>query len=108
MLVRVVDGVLKPKDKIQLHGQRRAAPDRACGVFTPKSVGPAAAVGGRGGLRDRGIKELKAAQVGDTITLLDRPAKSRCRAPRLVCSPEGCSPVLNPVESHDLRHCATP
>ena len=48
-----------------------------------------------------GIKELKAAQVGDTLTLADGPPPSRCRASRK--SSRRCSPGLYPVESNEYE-----
>jgi GTP-binding protein LepA len=44
------------------------------GVFTPKSQARDALCAGEVGFIIAGIKELKAAQVGDTVTLADRPA----------------------------------
>ncbi len=44
------------------------------GVFTPKSQSRESLSAGEVGFVIAGIKELKAAQVGDTVTLADRPA----------------------------------
>ena len=53
MLVRVVDGVLAPKDTDPAHGHRRRCTwCEQVGVFTPKSSCAGAAVGRRSGLRD--------------------------------------------------------
>ena len=74
MLVRVVDGVLKPKDKIRLMA---AGVDYLCeqvGVFTPKSVARPQLSAGEVGFVIAGIKDLQHAKVGDTITLAARPA----------------------------------
>ncbi len=74
MLVRVVDGVLRPKDKILLMATGASYVCEQVGVFTPKSVGRDRLAAGEVGFVVAGIKELKSAQVGDTITRADRPA----------------------------------
>ncbi|HVY05107.1 MAG TPA: translation elongation factor 4 [Burkholderiales bacterium] len=74
MLVRVVDGSLKPKDRILLMSTKASYLCEQVGVFTPKSMGRETLLAGEVGFVIAGIKELKAAQVGDTITLADVPA----------------------------------
>ncbi|MBN8440439.1 MAG: elongation factor 4 [Thauera sp.] len=74
MLVRVVDGGLKPKDRILLMSSGAQYPCEQVGVFTPKSVGRDQLSAGEVGFVIAGIKELEAAKVGDTITLASRPA----------------------------------
>ena len=74
MLVRVVDGVLKPKDRILLMATGAQHLVEQVGVFTPKSVGRNELSAGGVGFIIAGIKELKAAKVGDTVTMLERPA----------------------------------
>jgi GTP-binding protein LepA len=74
MLVRVVDGALKPKDRIQFMSTGTAYNCEQVGVFTPKAKGKEALGAGEVGFITAGIKELKAAKVGDTITLAQRPA----------------------------------
>ena len=74
MLVRVVDGVLHPKDKIRLMANGSTHLCEQVGVFTPKAMARDALSAGEVGYVISGIKELKAAKVGDTITLLDNPA----------------------------------
>ncbi len=75
MLVRVMNGTLRPKDKILLmaHGSQHLV--ESVGVFTPKSVSRETLAAGQVGFIIAGIKELKAAKVGDTVTLASRPAK---------------------------------
>jgi GTP-binding protein LepA len=53
MLVRVVHGSLKPRDRILLMEAGAAYNCEQVGVFTPKSMSRRIAVGGRGGLRHR-------------------------------------------------------
>lgn len=74
MLVRVVDGVLKPKDKILLMATGAQHLCEQVGVFAPKSQPRAELKAGEVGFVIAGIKELKSAKVGDTITLQDRSA----------------------------------
>ena len=74
MLVRVVDGVLRPKDKILLMANGMTYPCEQVGVFTPKSVQRKQLGAGEVGFIIAGIKELKSAQVGDTVTRADNPA----------------------------------
>ncbi|MBK8741758.1 MAG: translation elongation factor 4 [Reyranella sp.] len=74
MLVRVKDGTLKPKDKIQLMATGATYLCEQVGVFTPKSVAREQLSAGEVGFIIAGIKELKGAKVGDTVTLAARPA----------------------------------
>jgi GTP-binding protein LepA len=74
MLVRVVDGVLRPKDRILLMSTGAQYQCEQVGVFTPKSQSRDSLAAGEVGFVVAGIKELKAAKVGDTLTQADRPA----------------------------------
>jgi GTP-binding protein LepA len=74
MLVRVVDGVLRPKDRIQFMSTGAAYLCEQVGVFTPKSRAKSELSAGEVGFVISGIKELKAARVGDTLTRADAPA----------------------------------
>ena len=69
MLVRVVDGELKPKDKIQLMATKDEYLCEQIGIFTPKSILIESLSAGEVGFVVAGIKELSSAKVGDTITL---------------------------------------
>jgi GTP-binding protein LepA len=68
MLVRVINGTLKPKDKILLMASGTQHLVEHVGVFTPKSVDRPDLSAGQVGFIIAGIKELKAAKVGDTVT----------------------------------------
>jgi GTP-binding protein LepA len=68
MLVRVVNGTLKPKDKITLMAHGSSHLVEHVGVFSPKSVDRPELSAGQVGFIIAGIKELKAAKVGDTVT----------------------------------------
>ncbi|MEO5693211.1 MAG: translation elongation factor 4 [Usitatibacter sp.] len=74
MLVRVVDGILKPKDRIKLMATGALHLVESVGVFTPKSIARESLSAGGVGFMIAGIKELKDAKVGDTVTHVDRPA----------------------------------
>ncbi|HET8876079.1 MAG TPA: translation elongation factor 4, partial [Casimicrobiaceae bacterium] len=76
MLVRVMQGTLKPRERILLMASGATFTCEQVGVFTPRSVAREALAAGEVGFVIAGIKELKAAQVGDTITSVGRPARS--------------------------------
>ncbi|MDR1889482.1 MAG: translation elongation factor 4 [Zoogloeaceae bacterium] len=76
MLVRVVDGALRPKDKILFMSNGKQYLCEQVGVFTPKSVQRDALLAGEVGFVISNIKELDSAKVGDTVTLAGRPAAS--------------------------------
>jgi GTP-binding protein LepA len=76
MLVRIVNGTLRPKDKIKLMATGAQYPVEHIGVFTPKSKNLDVLAAGQVGFIIAGIKELTAAKVGDTVTLANRPAKA--------------------------------
>ncbi len=75
MLVRIVNGSLKPKDKILLMAAGLQYGVEQIGVFTPKSQAREVLNTGEVGFIIAGIKELAAAKVGDTITSVSKPAK---------------------------------
>ena len=76
MLVRIINGVLKPKDKLLLMATGATHLCEHIGVFTPKSVPRKELSAGEVGFVIAGIKELEDAKVGDTITLAGKPAAS--------------------------------
>jgi len=74
MLVRVMQGTLKPRERILLMASGASYTCEQVGVFTPRSVSRDQLSAGDVGFITAGIKELKAAMVGDTITSVTRPA----------------------------------
>jgi GTP-binding protein LepA len=74
MLVRVMEGTLRPKDKIQLMATGATYLCEQVGVFTPKSLACEQLAAGEVGFIIAGVKELKGAKVGDTVTSAARPA----------------------------------
>jgi len=74
VLVRMVQGTLRPKDKVLLMSTGAAHLCEQVGVFTPKSQTRDELVAGEVGFVVAGVKELREAKVGDTITRSDKPA----------------------------------
>ena len=74
MLVRIVQGCLRPKERVMLMSTDAEYVCEQIGVFTPKAQNCEALSAGEVGFVVAGIKELRAAKVGDTITRADRPA----------------------------------
>ncbi|MFM9866824.1 translation elongation factor 4 [Achromobacter xylosoxidans] len=74
MLVRIVNGMLKPKDKILLMASGATHLCEQTGVFTPKSQQRPHLSAGEVGFIIAGIKQLEDAKVGDTVTLASKPA----------------------------------
>ena len=99
MLVRVVDGVLKQKDKIRLMATGADYLAESVGVFTPKALPRAQLAAGEVGFITAGIKDLKHAKVGDTITLATRPASEALPGFKEI-KPQVFA-GLYPVESHE-------
>ena len=104
MLVRVVNGTLKPKEKILFMATGAQHLTEHIGVFTPKSQPRDSLSAGQVGFVIAGIKELKAAKVGDTITHRPNRRSSRCRASRK--SSRRCSPDCFRSNRTSTRHCA--
>ena len=73
-LVRVVNGVIRPKDKVMLMATGAQHLVEQVGVFTPKAKQRECLKPGEVGFVVSGIKELKDARVGDTITSAQKPA----------------------------------
>jgi GTP-binding protein LepA len=70
MLVRVVDGRLAKNDRIKMMATGAIYNADKVGVFTPTDVERPALETGEVGYIIAGIKELQAAKVGDTVTLI--------------------------------------
>lgn len=74
-LVRVVNGVIRPKDKVMLMASGATHLVEQVGVFTPKAQVRDCLKPGEVGFVVSGIKELKEARVGDTFTHAQNPAQ---------------------------------
>ncbi|MEW6689625.1 MAG: translation elongation factor 4 [Pseudomonadota bacterium] len=74
MLVRVMDGTLRPRDKVLLMSTGTAHLCEQVGVFTPKSRQRESLAAGEVGFVVAGVKQLREAKVGDTLTHAERSA----------------------------------
>ncbi|MDH3451798.1 MAG: translation elongation factor 4, partial [Gammaproteobacteria bacterium] len=98
-LVRVMNGALRVRQKIQMMANQRAFQLDRVGVFTPKAEDRASLECGEVGYVIAGIKEIEAARVGDTITLAAHAATAplpgfKAVMPRVFAG-------LYPVDSED-------
>ena len=73
---RVVNGVIRPKDKVMLMASGATHLVEQVGVFTPKAQVRDCLKPGEVGFVVSGIKELKEARVGDTFTHAQNPASA--------------------------------
>ncbi len=73
-LVRVVDGRITPRQKIQVMSTGRVFQVESVGIFTPKRSEQPVLNAGDVGYIIAGIKDIDGAPVGDTFTGADRPA----------------------------------
>ena len=74
VLVRIVDGSVKPKQKIQAMSSGRNYQVEQVGVFTPKRAARECLEAGQVGFVVAGIKDIGGAKVGDTFTTTEKPA----------------------------------
>ncbi len=75
-LVRVVDGKVGKRDKIELMSSKNQHQVDQVGVFTPKREIRGELSAGEVGFLVAGIKDIHGASVGDTITLARTPASA--------------------------------
>jgi len=73
-LIRVVNGAIRPKDKMRVMSTGRVYQVEKVGVFTPKRFDKSELGTGEVGFVIAGIKEVDGAPVGDTLTLENRKA----------------------------------
>ncbi len=73
-LVRIKEGTLRKRQKMQIMSTGRSYIVDEVGIFTPKRKAQDELSAGQVGYIIAGIKEIDSAKVGDTITLLDKPA----------------------------------
>ncbi|WP_342804773.1 translation elongation factor 4 [Alteromonas sp. M12] len=74
-LVRVMEGKLTAKDKIQIMSNGAVHQVDNVGIFTPKQTKTGELKTGEVGYIIAGIKDIQGAPVGDTITLAKNPAE---------------------------------
>ncbi|MGH8599128.1 MAG: translation elongation factor 4 [Burkholderiales bacterium] len=99
MLVRVMDGTLAPKDRIMLMSTGTTHLCEQVGVFTPKSMPRERLSAGEVGFIVAGIKDIKAARVGDTVTGAGRPADKPLPGLKTIQSQVFAG--LYPIDSHE-------
>ncbi|MBO0469382.1 elongation factor 4 [Enterococcus sp. DIV0242_7C1] len=102
--VRVMDGVVKPGDKIQMMNNGKTFDVTEVGVFSPKAVARDYLMVGDVGYITASIKTVQDTQVGDTVTLAENPAQEalpgyRKMNPMVYC---GLYPIDN-SRYNDLR-----
>ena len=102
--IRVVDGVVKPGDKIKLMSNGATFDVTEVGIFSPKPLKRDYLMAGDVGYLTASIKTVQDTQVGDTITLANNPATEplagyRKMNPMVYC---GLYPVDN-SKFNDLR-----
>ncbi|MCP4187408.1 MAG: elongation factor 4 [Gammaproteobacteria bacterium] len=102
-LVRVMEGGIRPKQKIKMMSTGREFLVDQVGVFTPKRQATEALQAGNVGYIISGIKDIESARVGDTITLSQQPADQPLAdfeqvQPRVFAG-------LFPVSSDDYENC---
>jgi len=73
--IRVMDGVLKKGDTIQLMNNEKTFDVTEVGVFSPKPIERDYLMVGDVGYVTANIKTVRDARVGDTLTLADRPTE---------------------------------
>ena len=73
-LVRVMQGEIKPRDKLLVMSTGRTHEVDQVGVFTPKRTPRASLSAGEVGWINASIKDVHGAPVGDTLTLANAPA----------------------------------
>ena len=100
-LIRVKQGTIRKRQKIQMMSLGRPYQVDAVGIFTPKRVEKSELSAGEVGYLISGVKEIDGAPVGDTITSMDNPADEAL---------EGFKPIkpqvfagLYPVSSDDYE-----
>jgi GTP-binding protein LepA len=101
MLVRVMEGTLRPKERIMLMSTGASYLSDQLGVFTPKAKPKDTLAAGEVGYVTAGIKELRAAKVGDTLTYAARPAAQALPGFKEI-KPQVFA-GLYPVESNDYE-----
>jgi GTP-binding protein LepA len=74
IVVRVIDGLLKPGLKIRLMAEGQDYESLSVGIFTPKAVEVDQLGVGEVGFLAANIKKISDAKIGDTITESGRPA----------------------------------
>ncbi|MBM7708697.1 translation elongation factor 4 [Enterococcus lemanii] len=102
--IRVIDGVVRPGDKIQLMSNGKTFDVTEVGVFSPKAVQKDYLMVGDVGYITAAIKTIQDTQVGDTVTLASNPATEALDGYRKMTPMVYCG--LYPIDTsryNDLR-----
>jgi GTP-binding protein LepA len=75
IVVRVIDGMLRPGMKIRLMAEGQDYESLQVGIFTPKPVEAGELGAGEVGFLVANIKKISDAKIGDTITEVSRPTQ---------------------------------
>jgi GTP-binding protein LepA len=102
-LVRVMQGGIRPRQKIRMMSSGREYTVEKVGIFTPKRKDTEQLQAGDVGFIISGIKDIESAKVGDTITLSQDPADAALAGfkevqPRVFAG-------LFPISSDDYENC---
>ena len=99
--IRVMNGIVKPGDKIRLMSNQKEFEVIEVGVFSPSALKRDYLMVGDVGYITAGIKTIQDTRVGDTITLANQPAKEPLKGYRKL------NPMvfagLYPVDSSDYN-----
>jgi GTP-binding protein LepA len=103
ILVRVMEGQIKPRQKIRMMSSGADFLVEKVGIFTPKRTQTEHLQAGSVGFIIAGIKDIESARVGDTITLSQNPADQplddfKQVQPRVFAG-------LFPISSDDYEDC---
>ncbi|MGX7133497.1 translation elongation factor 4 [Enterococcus songbeiensis] len=102
--VRVMDGVVRPGDKIQMMSNGKTFDVTEVGVFSPKAVQRDYLMVGDVGYITAAIKTVQDTRVGDTVTLANNPAEKALHGYRKMNPMVFCG--LYPIDTsryNDLR-----
>ncbi len=102
--VRIMEGMVKPGDKIQMMSNGKTFDVTEVGVFSPKAIQREALMVGDVGYITAAIKTVKDTQVGDTVTLANNPAEEALEGYRQMNPMVYCG--LYPIDTsryNDLR-----
>lgn len=102
--VRIMDGMVKPGDKIKMMSNGKTFDVTEVGVFSPKAIQRDALMVGDVGYVTAAIKTVKDTQVGDTVTLANNPAEEALAGYRQMNPMVYCG--LYPIDTsryNDLR-----
>ncbi len=102
-LVRVMQGGIRPRQKIRMMSSGREYMVEKVGIFTPRRKDTEQLQAGDVGFIISGIKDIESAKVGDTITLSQNPADTALTGfkevqPRVFAG-------MFPISSDDYENC---